>query len=68
MSSAAIFPEAHQLLEVLIGFGIAGTGFGVILAVVSLASSSKDRFMALDIVTAAESLGQVVGPHPQSGC
>ena len=33
-SAFAITPGQHQLLEILVGFGIAGTGFGVILAVV----------------------------------
>ena len=61
MSSAAVTPEAHQLLEVLIEFGIAGTGYGFILAVVGRASSSEDRSMAVGIVTAAGSIGQVVG-------
>lgn len=51
-----------QWLEVLVGFGIAGTGFGVILAVVGRAASDQHRSMALAIVTAAGSAGQVVGP------
>ena len=46
----------------LIGFGIAGTGFGVILAVVGRASSDENRSMSLAIVTAAGSAGQVFGP------
>ena len=54
-------PEAHQLLEILIGFGIGGTGFGVILAVVGRASSNENRSISLGIVTAAGSVGQVVG-------
>ena len=54
-------PEAHQLLEVLVGFGIAGTGFGVILAVVGRASSDENRSMSLAIATAAGSAGQVFG-------
>ena len=37
LSSFAVTPEQHQLLEILVGFGIAGTGFGVILAVVGRA-------------------------------
>lgn len=60
-SSAAVTPEAHQMLEVLVGFGIAGTGFGVILAVVGRASSDENRSMALAIATAAGSAGQVFG-------
>ncbi len=62
LSSAAVTPAAHQLYEILIGFGIAGTGFGVILAVVGRASSDKYRSMALGVATAAGSGGQVVGP------
>ena len=34
ISSSATTPEAHQTLNLLIGFGIAGSGFGPILAVV----------------------------------
>jgi MFS family permease len=60
-SSMAVTPEAHQMLEVLVGFGIAGTGFGVILAVVGRAASDENRSMALAIATAAGSAGQVFG-------
>lgn len=62
LSSYAVSPEAHQLYEILIGFGIAGTGFGVILAVVGRASSDAHRSMSLAIATAAGSAGQVFGP------
>ena len=61
LSSFAVTPQAHQMLEVLVGFGIAGTGFGVILAVVGRAASDANRSMALAIATAAGSAGQVVG-------
>ncbi len=61
-SSYAVTPEAHQLLEILVGFGVAGTGFGVILAVVGRASSDENRSMALGIATAAGSAGQIIGP------
>lgn len=61
LSSMAVSPTAHQLYEVLIGFGIAGTGFGVILAVVGRASSDENRSMSLAIATAAGSAGQVFG-------
>ena len=61
LSSFAVTPEAHQMLEILVGFGIAGTGFGVILAVVGRASSDANRSMSLAIATAAGSAGQVVG-------
>ncbi len=62
LSSAAVTPGAHQALEVLVGFGIAGTGFGVILALVGRAASEARRSMALAVATAAGSAGQVVGP------
>jgi len=61
LSSFAVTPEAHQMLEILVGFGIAGTGFGVILAVVGRAASDQHRSMALGIATAAGSAGQVIG-------
>jgi len=61
LSSFAVTPEAHQLLEILVGFGVAGTGFGVILAVVGRASSDENRSMSLAIATAAGSAGQVFG-------
>ena len=61
LSSAAVTPGALQLYEVLIGFGIAGTGFGVILAVVGRAANDENRSMALAIATAAGSAGQVIG-------
>jgi len=62
LSSYAITPGQHQLLEILVGFGIAGTGFGVILAVVGRAASDQHRSLALGIATAAGSAGQIVGP------
>lgn len=61
MSSYAVTPEQHQLYEILVGFGIAGTGFGVILAVVGRAASDENRSLTLGIVTAAGSAGQVFG-------
>ncbi|WBU60272.1 MFS transporter [Paracoccus albus] len=61
MSTFAMTPEAMQLWEVAVGFGIAGTGFGVILAVVGRAASDENRSLALGIATAAGSAGQVVG-------
>ncbi|WP_297776727.1 MFS transporter [uncultured Roseovarius sp.] len=61
LSSFAVTPEAHQMYEILVGFGIAGTGFGVILAVVGRASSDENRSMSLAIATAAGSAGQVFG-------
>jgi MFS family permease len=61
LSAYAITPGQHQLLEILVGFGIAGTGFGVILAIVGRAASDANRSMALGIATAAGSAGQVFG-------
>lgn len=61
LSSQAITPGAHQLYEIIVGFGIAGTGFGVILAVVGRASSAESRSMTLAIATAAGSVGQMIG-------
>jgi MFS family permease len=61
LSSYAVTPGAHQFLNILIGFGIAGTGFGVILAIVGRASSPENRSLALGIATAAGSAGQVIG-------
>nr|WP_071797335.1 MFS transporter [Natronohydrobacter thiooxidans] len=61
LSSFAVTPGAHQVLEILVGFGVAGTGFGVILAVVGRAASDENRSLALGIATAAGSAGQVFG-------
>ncbi|MBP0483149.1 MFS transporter [Sagittula salina] len=61
LSAVSETPFAMQAWEVLVGFGIAGTGFGVILAVVGRASSDENRSMSLAIATAAGSAGQVFG-------
>lgn len=61
LSSLAVTPGQHHLLEVLVGFGIAGTGFGVILAIVGRAAHPDKRSLALGITTAAGSAGQVIG-------
>ena len=61
LTAYATTPAQMQFLEVLVGFGIAGTGFGVVLAVVGRASSAENRSLSLGIVTAAGSAGQVVG-------
>ena len=60
-SGFAVTPGAHQVLEFIIGLGVAGTGFGVILAVVGRASSDENRSVSLGIATAAGSAGQVFG-------
>ncbi len=61
LTAFAITPGQMQLLEILVGFGIAGTGFGVVLAIVGRAASAENRSMALGIATAAGSAGQVFG-------
>jgi MFS family permease len=61
LSSYAVTPGQHQVLAILVGFGIAGTGFGVILAIVGRTTSPENRSMALGIATAAGSAGQVFG-------
>lgn len=62
LSSFAITPGGHQLFAILVGFGVAGTGFGVVLAIVGRAASDENRSLALGIATAVGSVGQVVGP------
>lgn len=61
LSAWSVTPFEHQTYAWLVGFGIAGTGFGVVLAVVGRASSDQNRSMSLAIVTAAGSFGQVIG-------
>ncbi len=61
LSAGATTPLAHQFYETLVGFGVAGTGFGVVLAVVGRASSAENRSMSLAIATAAGSAGQMIG-------
>ena len=61
LSAGSSTPFEMQAYEWLVGFGIAGTGFGVILAVVGRASSDANRSMSLAIVTAAGSGGQIFG-------
>ena len=41
LSAYSVTPLEHQLYAWLVGFGVAGTGFGVILAVVGRASSDE---------------------------
>lgn len=67
LSSQAVTPGAHQLYEIIVGFGIAGTGFGVILAVVGRASTAENRSMTLAIATAAGSVGQMIGAPLAAG-
>ena len=39
----------HQFLQFAVGMGVAGTGFGVILAIIGRASSDENRSMSLAI-------------------
>ncbi|MGQ0565361.1 MAG: MFS transporter [Gemmobacter sp.] len=61
LTAYAYTPGQMQALEVLVGFGIAGTGFGVILAMVGRAAAPEHRSMTLGIATAVGSVGQVIG-------
>lgn len=61
LSAYATTPIAHQSYSWLIGFGVAGTGFGVVLAVVGRAASDENRSMAMAIATAMGSVGQMLG-------
>lgn len=62
LSAYSDTPIEHQSYAWLVGFGVAGTGFGVILAVVGRAASEENRSMSLALVSAAGSIGQIVGP------
>lgn len=57
-AAEATTPGGHQMLNMVIGMGISGTGFGVILAMVGKAASDEHRSLALGIATAAGSAGQ----------
>ena len=67
LSAQAVTPGAHQLYEIIVGFGIAGTGFGVILAVVGRSATPENRSMTLAIATAAGSVGQMIGAPLAAG-
>ena len=68
LSSMAGEPWGQHLTSgVMVGMGIAGTGFGVVLAMVGRAASEKNRSMALGIATAAGSAGQIFGPPIAQG-
>ena len=47
LSSYAVMPEQHHLLEMLVSFGIAGTGFGVILSVIGRAAITALRMRCM---------------------
>jgi len=58
----ATMPLAHQGLAILIGFGIAGMGSGVVQAVVGRASGDANGSMTMAIASAAGPAGPVFGP------
>ena len=60
-SGYASTPGTMQLLEILVGFGIAGTGFGMIPAIVGRATTPENRALSLGIATALGSGGQIAG-------
>jgi MFS family permease len=62
LSAYAVTPGQHQLLAILVGFGIAGTGFGIILPLIGRAASPEKRSMTLGVGSAIGSAGQVFGP------
>ena len=62
LTSLVSDPTSMTMLEVFVGFGIAGMGFGVILAMLGRLASDENRSLVLGIATAAASAGQVVGP------
>ena len=62
LSAYAITPGQHQALAILVGFGIAGTGFGIILPLIGRAASPERRSLTLGIGSAIGSAGQVFGP------
>ncbi|NJN06237.1 MAG: MFS transporter, partial [Rhodobacteraceae bacterium] len=55
LTAQSTTPLEQQLYAWLIGFGIAGTGFGIILAVVGRASTAENRSMSLAVVSASGS-------------
>ncbi len=63
LAASATTPLGQVMTSgVMVGLGVAGTGFGVLLAVVGRAASPKNRSMALGIATACGSAGQVLFP------
>ncbi len=51
LSAGATQPFALQAYEMIVGFGIAGTGFGVLLAVVGRAAPEESRALALAVAS-----------------
>lgn len=60
MAVAGAWPGGLAMAGFLIGVGVAGTGFGVLIGVVSRAAPPATRTQTVGIVAAAGSLGTVV--------
>ena len=58
MSQTSSPTELHMSAGVMIGLGLSGTGFGVVIGSVGRAVAEEKRSMALGIVGASGSLGQ----------
>lgn len=58
MSQTSSQTELHLSAGLMVGLGLAGTGFGVVMGSVGRAVSEEKRSMALGIVGAAGSMGQ----------
>ena len=62
MSTTSSPPELYFSAGVLVGLGLSGTGFGVVLAAVGRSVPAERRSVALGITTAVGSLGQFLLP------
>ncbi|MGH6904986.1 MAG: MFS transporter, partial [Geminicoccaceae bacterium] len=62
MSTTSSPPELYFSAGVLVGLGLSGTGFGVVLAAVGRSVPAERRSVALGITTAVGSLGQFLMP------
>jgi predicted MFS family arabinose efflux permease len=62
MSTTSSAPELYFSAGVLVGLGLSGTSFGVVLAAVGRSVPAERRSVALGITTAVGSLGQFLMP------
>lgn len=62
MATTSTPPELYFSAGVLVGLGLSGTGFGVVLAAVGRSVPAASRSAALGITTAIGSLGQFLLP------
>ena len=68
LSTLATTPLEHQFLQFAVGMGVAGTGFGVILAIIGRASSDENRSMSLAIASATGSVGLIIARQRPKHC